>query len=78
VLYQLKRPAEAEQALRNGLQLGSLSPDSSFLVAKLLVDQKREDAAKQILKGALETETPGIFVNRQEAQVLLDSLERGG
>ena len=36
VLYQLKRPAEAEQALRNGLQLGSLSPDSSFLVAKLI------------------------------------------
>jgi tetratricopeptide (TPR) repeat protein len=77
VLYQLGRASEAEQALRNGLQLGSLSPDSSFLVAKLLVDQKREDTAKQILKGALEAETPGIFVNRQEAQVLLDTLEKG-
>jgi tetratricopeptide (TPR) repeat protein len=79
VLYQLGRTAEAEQAFRNGLQLGTnrLSPDSSFLVAKLLVDQKREEAAIQVLKGALEMETPGIFVNRQEAQVLLDTLEKG-
>jgi Tfp pilus assembly protein PilF len=77
VLYQLGRANEAEQALRNGLQLGSLSPDSSFLVAKLLVDQNRADAAKQILKGALEAETPGIFVNRQEAQALLDTLDKG-
>ncbi|MEX2309538.1 MAG: tetratricopeptide repeat protein [Pirellulales bacterium] len=76
VLYQLGRAAEAEQALRNGLQLGSLSPDSSFLVAKVLVDQNRADAAKQILKGALDTETPGIFVNRQEAQALLETLEK--
>ena len=77
VLYQLGRANEAEQALRTGLQLGSLSPDSSFLVAKLLVDQKRADAAKQILKGALDLESPGIFVNRQEAQALLDTLDKG-
>jgi tetratricopeptide (TPR) repeat protein len=77
VLYQLGRGNEAEQALRSGLQLGSLSPDSSFLVAKLLVDQNRSDAARQILKGALDAETPGIFVNRQEAQALLETLEKG-
>jgi tetratricopeptide (TPR) repeat protein len=76
VLYQLGRANEAEQALRNGLQLGSLSPDSSFLVAKVLVDQNRADAARQILKGALDAETPGIFVNRQEAQALLETLEK--
>jgi tetratricopeptide (TPR) repeat protein len=76
VLYQMGRANDAEQALRNGLQLGSLSPDSSFLVAKVLVDQNRADAAKQILKGALDAETPGIFVNRQEAQTLLETLEK--
>ncbi len=75
VYYQLGRAADAEQALRAGLQLGNLSPDSSFLVAKILVDQNKAEAAKQVLKSALETETPGIFVNKQEAQALYDSLE---
>jgi Tfp pilus assembly protein PilF len=79
VLYQLGRNAEAQQAFNGGIQLGAdrLSPDGAFLVAKMLVDQKQEEAAKQFLKRALETETPGIFVNRQEAQVLFDTLEKG-
>ncbi len=74
VLYQLGRVAEADQELRTALQLGNLSPDSNYLVARVLVDQKRGDTAKQILKGALDAETPGIFVYRTEAQSLLDSL----
>jgi type IV pilus assembly protein PilF len=73
VLYQLGRGAEAEQALREGLQLGNLSPDSRYLVAKMLADRNRT-AAEQILREALETESAGIFVNRQEAKALLDSL----
>ena len=76
VLYQLGRAAEAEQALRSALQLGNLSPDSSFLVAKILVEQNRAEPAKQILKQALDAETAGIFVNRQEAQALLETLEK--
>jgi Flp pilus assembly protein TadD len=78
VLHQLGRPAEADQAFRAGLQLGAnrLSPDSSFLFAKWLVDRKQQDAATQILKDALDAEVPGIFVNRQEAQVLLETLEK--
>jgi tetratricopeptide (TPR) repeat protein len=76
VFYQLGQAAQAEQALRSGMQLGNLSPDSSFLVAKILVDQNRADAAKQVLQTALEAETQGIFVNRQEAQALLETLGR--
>jgi predicted Zn-dependent protease len=77
VLYQLGRVADAENALRNGLNLGNPSPDSSYLVARILKDQNKVDPAKQLLKAALDAETPGIFVYRQEAKALLDSLNQG-
>lgn len=73
VLYQLGRPGDAESALRNGLQLGNPSPDSSFLVAKMLAD-KNPEAAKQILKNALDEEAQGIFVFRNDAKALLETL----
>ncbi len=76
VLYQLGRTGDAETTLRNGLQLGNLSPDSSYLVAKILVEQNRADSAKPILVQALDTDYPGIFVYRKEAQALLDSLSK--
>ena len=68
VLYQLGRVADAEQALRSGLNLGNPSPDSSYLVAKILMDQNKAEPAKQMLKAALEHESPGIFVYRADAQ----------
>jgi tetratricopeptide (TPR) repeat protein len=74
VLYQLGRFAEAQQALQLGLQLGNRSPDSNYLLARILVDRKQTDAAKQVLQEALEADTPGIFVYRNDAQALLDSL----
>ena len=78
VLYQLGRLAEADAAFRDGLRLGmgNLTPDSSYIVAKMLVDQNRADMAKQILTSALDNETQGIFVNRQDAQALLASLDK--
>ena len=78
VLYQLGRLAEADVAFRNGVRLGmgNLTPDSSYIVAKMLVDQNRGDMAKQILTTALQTENQGIFVNRKEAQALLDTLDK--
>ncbi|HEX4415667.1 MAG TPA: tetratricopeptide repeat protein [Lacipirellulaceae bacterium] len=76
VLYQLGRQADAETALRSGLQLGNLSPDSSYLVSKILVDQNKGDTAKQILEAALDNDSPGIFIYRKDAQTLLDSLKK--
>jgi tetratricopeptide (TPR) repeat protein len=73
VFYQLGRAAEAKQAFRNGLQLSNLSPDSRYLVAKMLAERNK-GAAEQVLREALEMKTAGIFVNRQEAQELLESL----
>jgi Tfp pilus assembly protein PilF len=74
VLFQLNRNAEAEQALRNGIQLGTnLSPDSRYLVAKMLTD-RNPTAAKQLLQEALQNDAGLIFVNRQEAKAMLDSM----
>ncbi len=76
VLYQLGRVADAEGALRQGLNLGNPSPDSSYLVARILIDQNKNEPAKQLLKGALEQESPGIFIYRQDAQAAYDKLNK--
>src|SRR6476620_535218 len=76
VLYQLGQLADAQQALQKGLNQGNLSPDSSYLVAKILMDQNKTDAAKQLLKGALEQESPGIFIYRADAQAAYDKLNK--
>jgi superkiller protein 3 len=74
VLYQLGRLQEANAALQQGLQLGNPNPDSSYLVAKILVDQNQTDAAKQLLQSSLESENAGMFVHEQEARALLETL----
>jgi tetratricopeptide (TPR) repeat protein len=73
VLFQLSRAGEADAALRNGIQLGNLSPDSKYLVAKMLFE-RNPVAAKQILQEAMDNDGGLIFVNRQEAQALLSSM----
>jgi hypothetical protein len=40
----------------------------------MLVDQKRADPAKLLLRDALDEKYQGIFINRQEAQALLETL----
>jgi Tfp pilus assembly protein PilF len=77
VLYQLGRMADADAAFRDGMRLGmgNLTPDSSYLVAKMLVDQKRGDQAKTILTAALNAENQGIFINRSDAQALLNTVD---
>jgi tetratricopeptide (TPR) repeat protein len=76
VLYQLGRVADAQQALTQGMNLGTPSPDSSYLVAKILMDQNKTDGAKQLLKAALDQESPGIFIYRQDAQAAYDKLNK--
>lgn len=74
VLRQRNKGAEANQAFQNGLRLGTLSADSNLLVAKLLAEQNRKDMALTLLENALKEEQ-GIFVNRTEAEALIDSLK---
>ncbi len=56
--------------------MGNPSPDSSYLVAKILIDQNKTEPAKQLLKAALEQESPGIFVYRDDAQARYDKLNK--
>ncbi len=74
VLRQTGNGAEANEAYQKGIKLGTLSADSTLLVAKLLVEQNRGDVARGLLENALDREQ-GIFVNRAEAEALLESLK---
>lgn len=74
VLYQLGQPAQAQQALQRGVQLGGLSGDASYLVAKMVLAGGNSDAAKRLLTMAFENEQ-GIFVEKDKAQALLDSIK---
>jgi tetratricopeptide (TPR) repeat protein len=76
VLFQLDRVTDARNALNTGLNLGTPSPDSDYLVARMLVAGGNIDDAKRFLKTALETDTPSIFVYRQEAQELQNKLNK--
>ena len=40
------------------------------------MDQNKTDAAKQLLKGALDQESSGIFIYHQDAQAALDKLSK--
>ena len=70
VLYQLGNNRDAEAALRKGLQSGNPSPDSNYLIAKILVDQNKPDVAKQFLTYALENSGNSLFILREDAEKL--------
>ncbi len=74
VLYQVGNTREAEAALRKGLAARNLSPDSNFLVAKILAEQNRGDVAKQFLNAALENTGGTLSVLREDAEALKKQL----
>ena len=73
VLYQTGDARNATTALRQGLQGGALSPDGSFLLAKVLLARDDKVNAKRLLESALKNDQ-GIFVERAEAEKILGSL----
>lgn len=75
VLYQVGNTRDAEAALRKGLAARNMSPDSNYLVAKILADQNRPDVAKQFLAAALENAAGGLSVLRADAEALQKQLE---
>ena len=70
VLYQIGNTRDAEAALRKGLAARNLSPDSNYLVAKILADQNRPDVAKQFLAAALEDNGAALSVLHEDALAL--------
>jgi tetratricopeptide (TPR) repeat protein len=75
VLYQIGNTRDAEAALRKGLSARNLSPDSNYLVAKILSEQNRPDVAKQFLAAALEDSGAALSVLREDAVALKKKLE---
>ncbi len=73
VLRQVGKGSEANEAYQKAIRQGTLSADSTLLLAKLLVEQKRGDVAKGLLENALKREQ-GIFINRSQAEALLETL----
>ncbi|HJQ80748.1 MAG TPA: tetratricopeptide repeat protein [Lacipirellulaceae bacterium] len=76
VLYQLGRTGDADAALKNAQQLGAFSPDSNYLLAKILVAQNRANDAKPFLREALQAENIALFVHRQDAQALFETINK--
>jgi tetratricopeptide (TPR) repeat protein len=74
VLYQIGNTRDAEAALRKGLSARNLSPDSNYLVAKILSEQNRPDVAKQFLAAALEDNGAALSVLREDAEALKKKL----
>lgn len=75
VLYQVGNTRDAEAALRKGLAARNMSPDSSYLVAKILAEQNRPDVAKQFLTEALANNGGGLSVLRADAEALKKQLD---
>jgi len=73
VLHRLGRTAEFQAALQK-VGRNQVPLDSAFLIAKLMVDQDKKDAAIQQLEKLLNTKT-GLFVFRREAEELLKKLQ---
>ena len=75
VLYQIGNTRDAETALRKGLAARNMSPDSNYLVAKILSEQNRPDVAKQFLAAALENPGGNLSVLRADAEALKKQLD---
>ena len=75
VLYNMKRPQEAQAALQKGAQSGNLPANSAYLVARIMSDQeKQKEQAAATLRQVLK-QSKGLFLFRNEAQALLEKLE---
>lgn len=73
VLYNTGRNRQATTALQQAVRGGALSPDGSFLLAKLLLARDDKANAKRLIESALKNEQ-GIFVARAEAERILATL----
>jgi len=73
ILHRLGRTAEFQAALQK-VGRNQVPLDSAFLIAKIMVDQDKKDAALQQLEKLLDAKT-GLFVFRREAEELRKQLQ---
>jgi tetratricopeptide (TPR) repeat protein len=73
-LFKFGRTADAEKVAKGAIELGPLSLDSAYFLAKILADRgSTEDAYKTV---KLACEGKGGFVYRKDAEALLAELEK--
>lgn len=72
VLIKNKRYDEAERLLRQLAGTNQMSGDAAYYLSQVLAQKKQTEEAKQLLQLALASTGP--FVNRAEAQAMLESL----
>ncbi len=73
ILYRLGRTAEFQAALQK-VGRNQVPLDSAFLIAKIMVEQNKKDAAIKELDRLLQTKS-GLFIFRREAEELLNQLQ---
>ena len=72
--YKAGLPDQAERSLLTAAQLGPLSTDAGYFLARLFADRKRDADAVAALKAVLAN--TGAFVYRPEAKALLAEVEK--
>ena len=73
VYYKQGLLQEAQTALNAGLKRGGLTMDSTYLVARLMAEQGRNEPAIQALTQVVDKN--GLFIHRKQAQELLAKLQ---
>lgn len=74
VLYRAGNVKEADTVLSRLARSGRVSEDTAYFIARVAAESGRKDEAKAVLEPTLQSKRP--FSKRQEAQTLLDELNR--
>jgi tetratricopeptide (TPR) repeat protein len=74
ILFNVGREAEAMQYLSAAARAGTLSPESTFYTAEILVGRGSQDAARKLLEKLLTERR--AFLHRSEAEQLLDKIRQ--
>lgn len=72
--YKAGQLDNAEKALANAMQSGSLSRDAAYFFARILVDKQRSEDAYKILKSVADARGP--YVYKAEGTTLLAEVEK--
>jgi len=73
IYYQLGRKSEGDQALRKIKESRISSPDSAYLVARIMMESNQVERARSALESVINTKS-GLFIFRREAEELLNEL----
>jgi Tfp pilus assembly protein PilF len=74
VLYTMGRLDDAEKAIRGAASVAATDLDVAYIMARIAIDRRHHDEAKQVLEVALKNKAPALF--QQEAKELFEKLQQ--